>query len=365
MRIMLVFPVIKIKGKTPYERGESYGSQAAPLISLCIETYKSKLLRQGTDWATAQIVAMKYLAWAGEKEGMNAQVEEISGIAIGSGHPVEDIAVLNSRYELLHCPGECTAFALSREATVNKHVIVGQNWDQDPSYIAHTVLLDITEEETGTKIFGMSEAGQLIRSGLAVHKDGSATAICNNSILSSIDHVGIGCPGNVLRRKVLTMNRMEAILNIVTDSARTVSNNIVIGTTENKVVDVELLPQDANTHGKLIPIDPYAIIGPTGGVIAHDNSITSAPQLDMYRHGHPRGTHLKILLAEQAGSIDIEYIKKCMSNHEGYPESICSHGDAEDSSWQTIASVIYDLDDKKAYVCCGPPCENPYMEFEI
>lgn len=360
---MIIFPLIKISEDTPFKRGESYGNQASLLISLCIETYRTVMARAGIIWEDARLIAMEHVKWAEEKEGLAEQAEEIKGIAYGSGQDIRDIAIINSRYELLHFPQECTSFALQREVTENNHLLVGQNWDQDPTYATHTVLLDITEEENGNRIFGITEAGQLIRSGIGLHADESVIAICNNSLKSSMDHRGIGCPGNMLRRKLLTMRRMESAVNLITESRRTVSNNFCIGTSENKICDIELLPNAREIDQGVFEVDPNGVIMPTRGIITHDNSITTALQKDLYRHGHPRGTHLKILFTEEEGNINLDYVKKCLSDHEGYPGSICSHGDDENPNWQTIASVIYDLDDKKVHVCCGAPCENEYMEF--
>ena len=291
-------------------------------------------------------------------------VEEIRGIAAGSGRELMDIAVLNCAYELLHFPNECTAFALQRESTADRHVILGQNWDQDPTFGFHAVLLDIHEEETGNHIFGLSEAGQLIKSGICVHKDDTATAICGNSILSKLDRVGIGCPTSVLRRKALSFSKMEHILNLVTGSARSVSSNINVATSEDEISSIELLPEVVDREDSLL-VDPYYITKAMSGTVTHDNSIKSVPQIDMLRHGHPRGTHLKILFSEAMGRIDMDYIKRCLSDHEGYPGSICAHGCDENDNWQTIASVIYDLDAHTAHICCGAPCSNDYIEFKL
>lgn len=361
---MLVFPTIEISEKTPKKRGESYGSQASPLISMSIDTYRSRFARAGIVWEIAQEVAMKHLEWAEANEGMSDEVAEIEGIAAGAGQDIRDIAVLNCRYEMLHFPKECTSFALQREATSFGHVILGQNWDQDPVFGQAAVILDITEKEKGNHIFGIAEAGQLIGSGMCRHEDGSVVSVCHNSILSNLDRVGIGCPINILKRRILTMSRAENIINLITSSARSVSVNISFATTENRIYSLELLPQETENEDRLL-IDPFYIIEPTAGVVTHDNGIKSVPQIDMYRHGHPRGSHLKILLSEQTGRIDLDYIKKCLTDHEGYPGSICSHGDDEDENWQTISSAIYDLDSAAAYISCGAPCQNDYMEFKL
>ena len=50
---------------------------------------------------------------------------------------------------------------------------------------------------------------------------------------------------------------------------------------------------------------------------------------------------------------------------EGYPGGICNHTVELKKPWQTIASVIYDLDAKRAWICYGPPCQGEYKEFQL
>ena len=57
-----------------------------------------------------------------------------------------------------------------------------------------------------------------------------------------------------------------------------------------------------------------------------------------------------------------------------YPESdcleaVCSHiphGDVDvDKIWKTIASSIYDLSDRVAYICKGCPCEGEFIAYPL
>src|SRR2546428_14088136 len=68
------------------------------------------------------------------------------GAAEGSRLPLDDISVLNARYELIysqyssinqektaHVPaGGCTAFAVTPDVSVDGHLWLGQNWDWVP-----------------------------------------------------------------------------------------------------------------------------------------------------------------------------------------------------------------------------------------
>lgn len=348
---MKEFRLVKISAGTPLERGVQYGRQAAGEIATCIGTYRERFQSgRGLGWEAVRQMAMAHLPYA--KDLMPDIVEEAEGVARGAGVDFEDIMALNCRYEILHYPreGECTAFALTREATADGKVYVGQNWDQRPSLLQHSLILDITEEENGNRIIGTTEAGQLIRNGINVTR---GVAQCANSLHSSLDSAGAGVPSNFLRRKVLTLGCMEEMVALLRGAKRAVSNNFCIGTRENLVADIEGVP------GLAVRLDPV------GGILTHANNLLVNTDLDTYRNERFRGDRLYQLLALERGHITLDYIKTCLRDHHGYPEGICSHITEENRTWQTIASIIYGPDDNKAWICCGNPCENEYKEYSL
>jgi len=61
-------------------------------------------------------------------------VEELEGMAEGSGLTIEEVMLLQVRNQL--GPEEdagCTAFSLAREVTARGYATLGQNWDNDPA----------------------------------------------------------------------------------------------------------------------------------------------------------------------------------------------------------------------------------------
>lgn len=349
---MKEFRFIKVSADTPLERGVQYGRQAAAEIATCVETYRNRFYSgRSLSWEKVRALAMDHLPYI--QALMPDILEEARGVAQGAGVDFEDIMVLNCRYEILHYPcqkGECTAFALTREATADGKLYVGQNWDQRPSLMQHSLVLDITEEETGSRIIGVTEAGQLIRNGMNTTL---GVAQCANSLHSSLDTTGAGVPSNFLRRKVLTLGSMEEMVSLLRSAKRTVSNNFCIGTRENLVADIEAVP------------DLAVRLDPVGGILTHANNLLVNSDLDTYRNERFRGDRLYQLLSLERGKITLDYLKQCLRDHYGHPEGICSHITEQNRTWQTIASIIYGLDDNKAWICCGNPCENEYKEYSL
>ena len=49
-------------------------------------------------------------------------------------------------------------------------------------------------------------------------------------------------------------------------------------------------------------------------------------------------------------------------------QAICGHPDHNEplaEQGMTVGSMICDLDERRIYVCAGPPCENPYQMYEM
>lgn len=347
---MKEFRLITISAPSPFARGVQYGQQASKEIQLCIETYRTRFAdTRNLSWEAAREISWKFVPYI--EEGMPDMLEELKGVAEGAQADLGDLMVLNCRYEILHFPqeSECTAFALQREATANGHVYVGQNWDNRPTLLPHSLLLHITEEESGRVIFGMTEAGQLIRNGFTSKGVGQ----CSNSLHSSLDFRGAGIPSTFVRRKLLTLDRLEDMVALIRRAPRTVSVNYCIASRENQTADIEAVP------GQPVRFDP------TNGIVTHANHLLVNRDLDTSTAKRFRGERLYELLSRKTGEITTEYIMECLRDHEGYPQSLCSHVTEGGKLWQTNASLIYDLDERRAWVCYGPPCEGEYKEYTL
>jgi isopenicillin-N N-acyltransferase-like protein len=344
--------LVKVSAPDSFGRGEEYGAQARDEILRCIETYKEHLyLHAHLRWQDAMQDAGRYLPLV--IAALPDETNMLRGVASGAGVDFGEIMVLNTRYEMLHYPKkECTTFAVLREAARNGKVFVGQNWDQRPVVIPHVILLHVTLED-GTRIMGLTEAGQLLRNGM----NSNGLGLAASSLNSSLDCGRIGIPGNFLRMRALRSRSLEEMREVLTAFQRSVANNYCIASRTDKAADIEGIP------------DLPCVMYPENGIITHANHILSRPEIDTSRGKKFRGERLGELLRLRVGDITLEYIKKCLSDHEGYPDSICSHQDEEAADkhrqWMTVASIIYNLDDLELDVCVCNPCEGEYKKFRL
>lgn len=61
------------------------------------------------------------------------------------------------------------------------------------------------------------------------------------------------------------------------------------------------------------------------------------------------------------GEVTVQTIMEILRDHYGKPHSICCHPDPaepEDFGGATLASVIYDLEEKEMHITKGPPCQT-------
>ncbi|MDR1705271.1 MAG: C45 family peptidase [Clostridiales bacterium] len=334
-------------------RGEQYGEQAKEEIRSAIEAYKE------------HFSAVRNLTWdyAVETARMNSeliegklpeQFEEMKGIAAGSGIGLDDVLALNNRYEFLHFPHkrECTAFALLRVSTADSHIYAGQNWDQRPFAMKHTLIIRSVMPD-GARCMGLTEAGQLIRNGIS----STGVALCANSLRSSLDKLGPGIPVSILRRFLLGLGSSSEMRDRALAAARSVSSNYMMASVDDTACNIEAVP------GR------EAVSYPKNGILTHANNLLNDPSIDISKDKRFRGERLYELLNRKNGVITRDYIMECLKDHEGLPEAICSHISAgegtEHKLWQTNASIIYDLDELKMWVCAGPPCEGEYKEYSL
>jgi hypothetical protein len=54
-------------------------------------------------------------------------------------------------------------------------------------------------------------------------------------------------------------------------------------------------------------------------------------------------------------------------DHAGWPGGICQHARdvAATDRWVTVASTIAELSAEVVWVAQGPPCEHPYVAFDV
>lgn len=353
------YPVILTSG-TPYDRGFQYGSQAKRQIDNTVAAYRTIFQKNvQTNWESARKIASGYIPIV---ESFDPEImEEIRGIAAGSGYSVEDVMALNVRTEIMLVAravlSECTALAATRPATQNGHTLIGQNWDWVPALAESCILLVVKQPRKPT-VVTFVEAGLVAKVGC----NSAGLGLCVNVIVCDRDKTAAGIPVHVMIRRVLDSSTLSEAIDVITHSQRAGSLNYVLAQGD-KIVNVEAA---AGPPGL---IDRQS---PESGILAHANHFAS-PRLSvrdeaLWPDSFQRHSGTMARLDESKGRIDVQTLQRILRDHTNFPDSVCRHqnpAQEPERRLETHGSVIMDVSEGVVYFADGRPCEREYQKFEI
>jgi len=362
---MRQIPVISVSG-SPYEVGWKHGQQAKEAIRRNCDFYLGAWnFFSGVERKQVLEAAQKFIPFM---ESLSPElVQELKGVAEGSGVQFEEIVALNSRWELNYAymfgaPANavaegCTAFALMPEATQNKHVLVGQNWDYKPGLEDSCIILRIKQEKK-PEIVMHTEAGIIGHKGF----NSAGIGLCLNFIRCEKDQFRPGLPVWIKARGILNSNSLVDALKVLTSFDGPNSANMVIAHRDEEAVNAECMPDDT------------LFLFPDDGVLTHSNHFLS-PNFRVKDLGKClvpdsliRSHRAWRLLHSKKGILNVNSIRKVMSDHFGRPASICRHRDESVHSyeqWETLTSFIIDLTEGKMVYTSGPPCSYAYSTIAM
>jgi len=354
-------PLVEIAG-APRERGRQYGEQARDQIERSIGWYRDQFAETAKlSWAAICEHAPR---WEPLVEAyLPDALEEIRGIAEGSGVGYEEILALNGRGELSagnpfldESKEACSSYSILAEAAGDGHAYCGQNWDWRTAILDTVVMLRIEQPGKPTIVMQV-EAGQVGRQGA-----NSAGIGLNANGLGARFGARVGMPQPYIRRRILDSWDMGEALEAVFKSQQSLCTNLLLSHREGFAIDLETTP---GRHGWGYPVD---------GILVHTNHFRYfVPKQieDSYRYFSPdslyRAERIERVLSRapesRTGEAMRALIREALSDHFGFPDSVCNHPNEADPWWdrnETVASSIVDLTTGEYRIAHGNPCENDY-----
>ena len=335
---MAYMPFFTIQGKTPRERGADYGSQCRELIHGVLERYIT-FFNSGhaaVSWDDAREISKKFVPFI--KAYSPELLEELEGVAEGSGASFDELLTLNSRSEAMTLVRRaksdeeeldgCSSVAVLPEATADGHTILAQNWDTYTWQEYGTVILQVMKDD-GADMMIVTEAGQLARYGM--NQAGLALGV--NSLHKTWNTKVFGVPSVFVRRKFLEQDRYVDAVNKIFGAESMLPMYYAAACGAGDAMGFEKLER-----GQLV-------LYPENGLISHSNQ----------RH-----------LAPKVGAITREDIIEAFKDHFGFPFSVCRHGDErkkELDKISTLGCIVMDATDKRLWACKGTPCCGQFREY--
>ena len=225
------FPLVELSGSAR-ERGRQHGQAVPDRIKRGIAMYSEALLKNGVDWKELERRANAMVPIVETFDP--AYVEEMRGIAEGSGHAFAGIMLMNARTEMVAAarkqhgqsdvPDGCTAALALPEASADGTLLHGQNWDWRADCAETGVVLRIRRDD-GPDILTFTEAGGLARSGL----NSAGIGLTANALECDRDYQrGTGVPLPFIRRKVLESAYLAQAVRTIFATPKLGSNHMAV-----------------------------------------------------------------------------------------------------------------------------------------
>ncbi|KAL2822239.1 acyl-coenzyme A:6-aminopenicillanic acid acyl-transferase-domain-containing protein [Aspergillus cavernicola] len=406
-------PTLTLHGP-PYTIGLEHGQQAASLITKNIKTYTAFFHETANlSWSDAKTRAATFIPTL--KTLYPAILDEIRGIADGSGLDFTDILALNIRSEIAltnydntptppksqpqvpEITDGCTALAqLSGDGS---RLVLAQNWDWVADLADGTVVLDITipgSESQGNgdghgdgggketkRLFTLTEAGLVGKIGL----NSSGLGVCVNALRCGAFDVH-RLPTHIMARYILEHGAgVGSAVEMLGELGGACAVNMLVADMEGAFASVEVTPFGISvlrpSSEEAVPGDGFDLERGRGpSFVAHTNHVVTPAR------GFPRGaiydrpaansfsrlqrvTELARVDAERGVEVCGEAVYARLKDQEGDPYSICRGLPVNARGMErmtTLASVVIDMDvvEKRArgFVTVGRPCEEGLQRME-
>jgi isopenicillin-N N-acyltransferase-like protein len=354
-------PIIKLDQTEPLKRGEAYGESVRTKIEKILGVYSEALgVRTGDTWDKILRHGDVYQTHA--REFAPALIQEVEGIARGSGRSFDEIFLLNARSEILFGTKalglECTSILALPGATVQGQTLLAQNWDWIADVEDCQVILEIRASVSTPPLVTFTEAGQVAKLGL----NGAGIALVVNNLTSDSPRQGV--PWIFIARRVLESTHLTEAIGQLLSTSRAHSINFLLAHAGGEGVNLETAPVEEHVQW------------PEQGLLIHTNHFLQPcsrfRDLKPIRDPHP-STYLRYrrashVLGAKIGCIDEELLKKVLSDHFDKPFSVCAHptpGQDPLDRMKTCLSVVINLTKMKVHFCPGNPCQGKWNSIDL
>lgn len=341
-----MIPLIETGG-SPREIGVDVGRGARDQIQAAAAQARNEL--SGTD--PAEVIGNVAPFLAATETAAPWLAEELRGMAEGSGVPLETLFLLNAGAELLQSIGkhECTVLGVSDRGTADGHALLAHNEDSTAGWADLTYV--IKAEPDGAPAFAaFAYAGIMLHQGVNSAGIGSV----GNALYARDARLGV--PKLFAYRRILAETTLEGAIRVATGRERAFGNNHLLANEAGDLVDLEV------TGGGV------AMIPGGNGYLVHANHLTDPALAHLDRDDdllNSRLRHWRVdrLLQSAFGSVTLDTLREILSDHSGWPGSVCKHHAPESAlEYGTIGSVLIDVTDRRLLACAGNPCRGEWRE---
>jgi isopenicillin-N N-acyltransferase-like protein len=346
-------PVIKVSG-THRQVGQQIGEQMRPQLQRLMVHLRQDL-PPGVSWDA--MLQKGRLCLAHSRAVYPQFVDELEGIAEGAELPFDEV-FLEMCEELWEAavwqaggPARskgCTDFAARGQATADGSTLLAHTNDLSPKDEQDLVILRVQAGDE-PEFLAVSVGGL----GYSAGFNAAGISMTGNAVSSN--DVRPGVPRLLIVRAILAARRLGEAMDACLLPQRASNYNNVIADTNGEIYSME---------GSAIDCEPIYI---EGDILAHANHYASPPmrrfEADRNDIGGSVIRHNRAmrLLRENRGQLSPALFQRLLADHANYPSSICKHAGES----VTVFSMIIDLDELRAWIGRGRPCQTTYVEHTL
>lgn len=342
--------VVVVKGSA-YEQGLSQGKALAPVIKTNIDNVKLKLRADNVDMERYQAFVKKNVGFM-EKEHSNL-IEEMRGIADGSGINFKDIVTLNipAYFMTKYLSQECSMVMARGKATIDGCTYLAKNRDMS-THIEQAVIK--REAPDGNSIIEVNGAGTVTYPACGMNSHGLAvatTGFWSKYAQPNLDEVDAAHIFVNIRLLLENCNTAKEVLEYLKTSPRMNGLNIIAADRADAFViettrDQMHVEEDSG-EGVLYRSNHY--------MLPQNRHLNPDPQ--EYQSTYKRAERIGEMLKECYGRVRFQDILRIMSDHQNGINSICRHPKG-DVLADTVSTSIIVLEDGEVWTSIGNPCES-------
>lgn len=354
--------VLEVSGG-PAEIGEAHGEAERERIRRYADQFLGWLIRGASISLTEESLWAKWAPQVAVNERLApGLIQEMRGIARGSGVPFERVFLLNSqldvfsfRYLPMVANFGCSTFAVVSEAETGQ-TLVGQTYDM-PEFLQDYLLLLRLNPSSGPGQLVFTFTGLIGACGL--NEAGIGVSI---NYLSPLD-TGLGRLHSVVVRQILAAQNLAGALVPPVVPPRAGGAHYLVADQNGNALSIE-------TTGKR-----HSVFLPQKAIIAHTNHYlaTELKELEYVRENSigsslARYATLTRFCKESDDNLTLSRLKELTRNHTSFPQSICAHAQpntAEDQRSCTVAAMINVLAERTMHVTGGCACGHDYHSVTL
>ena len=280
-------------------------------------------------------------------------VEELRGISDVTGISLEDLMLLQVRNQLRDAPaGACTSFSVAAAATREGHVLVGQNWDNDPDLDRFTMVLTRRPDD-GPAFMCVTQVGLVAYIGL----NDAGIGACLNTLPAPAREVGV--PHYFTLRSLYQGRSVSDAIQAIERAQRAIPANLMLATPEGPV-NLEVTCDDVKVlrSGQYLTHTNHCL---------HPDLVSINDAYPELIDSGPRKNRIDQLFTQGGASVDLDVLKGFLADHDRYPRSICRHANdhPHHGFWTTVFSVVIDVESRQLHVSRGNPCTAGYEVYQL